>query len=1724
VKSPPPFFKGFILEERTVKKRTLILAGLLSAFSLGAFGCAWFVIGGTGILVYSLQEDDEGPVNAPPSGSISYPFANAHTADRVAIRYTLIDPEEENCSISVAYSTDGGATWLAATEAPGYPSEGIAGLAAAASGTVHTFIWNSMGDLGNVNHPDTAVGRGPILVAITPTDAQGLPGAPFASEAFRVYNEYVSTFFGGELSELDIAFPTDIKWVKGVGGNPDKILVADEFQSRVVEINLATGTLSVVAGTGNAGYTGDNLPADTTGLTMPSSICKDPDGNLYIADLGVHRVRRVDAASNFITTFAGSGMRGYGGEDEAPAGSTLNFPRGVAFDPTRNLLYIADTGNNCIRAANLGNLPRRAASTWVAPGTLATIVGAPGQGWGQSDGRAGLPGCVGAYVSLQIDSTGKPRAAYYDEMNCNLKYAYYTGTYWIVQSVDCAGQVGMHCSLALDSQDTPYISYYDGDNMCLKFARLDTGANTWRIRRLDVTGDTGKHTSIAVYEPSAGTVEIHIAYFTEDNGGELRCAHWTGMDWTIETVDDGGTFFDDVGRYASMALDSSGNPHIAYYNASMEDLLYRYYDPAGGSGPGWYDRGVPVAGNLDSGQYCSLALDSMDRPHIAFFFDDLSSIENLQYTYWNGSAWTLPVIVDNPINNEVGKYCSLALDAANHPHIAYYDEFNDHLKYAVDANGNGNFLDLGEIVTVDNSWSNGTFPSLVLQGGQPRIAYVELGGSNNDESRLKFAVKSGSNFSLSFIDTGMAAMIDEPQVIELDADGNLFFTTNDAVYFLNAGLSPTTVAGVTVYPCHVKTLAGVPAPQTSIAFDGTSSHIAYTDPSTGALRYAIPSDPPVQIEEPDPGTAKAGFPTIAVESGGNVHIAYYSYDTNSLLYVFWNGTNWSTPVTVDGGPSLDVGRYASLALDTSDNPHIAYYDMTNGNLKYAQWTGGAWTTEVAHGSTTLDLGRFASLAIDSVNTVHIAYFNVSNTSLMYRTKTGAIWQTPETVDGTTTQTGMYASLAVSSTGIPHISYYEGSQRALKYAYKVGSWNLTTVDSSGDIGKYSAIALDAGGNPHIACRHGTWDEGVYYRGTPSFPPTGWEGIFFTWSGVAHVDLAVDSSGFPATGYVSFSIPDDWGEVRVQEIDIPAFPTNLGQASEYRINRRRFSDSYAGDGGPAADALFSEVRGMALARYGVYSGTPPAHDALLLADAQNARIRVINLNNPGDPNAVTITVANRQIGPGKIDTILGNGDFTYDPSDDGAMVDNAVDPVELAMPQDVSTDENGNVLVADSVNSRVRVLNVGTVPLNWGTVSIPPGHIDSVLGGTAATAVTTSLFYPAGIAVDTSGVYVTDYLGYIFRIDPIARTSSIVAGAGGLGYDGDGMSAMNAVFWGPHALALDSQGNLYVLDRGNFRIRIINQSGTPYTIGSGTDTRTIAPGNIDAILGTGVMTGEIDGPMMGSPLDDLGDGGSCIKATTTEITGLAIDSRPTINGTTNSRGVLYISDRQNYRVRAVNLNPPGSSTITIGSVQIPAGQIVTLMGDGTNGRYSFDPWGSLGQAIPRPSALTFEATTGLLLVMFEEPYILVAFNTNSSMTVPLPPDINIAGEAISPDQMGHIAGHLNNFEGGFNGDGIPAVMAQFMEPGYLAMYCDPANPTDIVEIYISDRQQQRIRMIDANGIIHTWAGTGEVGFNGEGVPPHNVLLNEPLGIALFNNGANDLIYYVDARNKRVRWQVK
>ncbi|MGZ3891284.1 MAG: NHL domain-containing protein, partial [Mucilaginibacter sp.] len=147
---------------------------------------------------------------------------------------------------------------------------------------------------------------------------------------------------GGPATSAEIYSPSGV-----AVDNAGNLYIAEQANNIIRKVNAA-GIISTIAGTLTSGFTGDNGPATAAKMWDPQSLALDGAGNLYFADVGNNRIRKI-SASGIITTVAGNGSQGFSGDGGAPTSARLYGPWCVAVDASNNI-YIADQLNFRIRA------------------------------------------------------------------------------------------------------------------------------------------------------------------------------------------------------------------------------------------------------------------------------------------------------------------------------------------------------------------------------------------------------------------------------------------------------------------------------------------------------------------------------------------------------------------------------------------------------------------------------------------------------------------------------------------------------------------------------------------------------------------------------------------------------------------------------------------------------------------------------------------------------------------------------------------------------------------------------------------------------------------------------------------------------------------------------------------------------------------------------------------------------------------------------------------------------------------------------------------------------------------------------------------------------------------------------------------------------------------------------------------------------------------------------
>jgi len=365
------------------------------------------------------------------------------------------------------------------------------------------------------------------------------------------------------------------------------------------------------------------------------------------------------------------------------------------------------------------------------------------------------------------------------------------------------------------------------------------------------------------------------------------------------------------------------------------------------------------------------------------------------------------------------------------------------------------------------------------------------------------------------------------------------------------------------------------------------------------------------------------------------------------------------------------------------------------------------------------------------------------------------------------------------------------------------------------------------------------------------------------------------------------------------------------------------SYSGDGGPGGSATIYQPSGVFV----------DASGNLYIDDEYNQRIRKLGSSGListiagngtggyiGDGGAATSAEINystgitadgqnnayivdngriRQINSaGIITTYAGGGAGDGAPASN-AYLQTALNSTSSYSVSDVITDGAGDLFIADIGNERIRQVS------SSGLISTIAGDGIAGYAGNAGKAANAELYHPTGIAKDAAGnMYIADTKNGYIRMVNTSGVISTIAGNGNVGTTGDGGPATLASFYQPTGVATDGSGNIYVVDHGNNRVRVINSSGT-----------------INAFAGNGTAA-------------YAGDGAAATAAELSNPTQVSVDGQ----------GNVFIADALNNRIRKVSTT----------------GMISTIAGNGTAG-YKGDGSAATAAELNRPVGVMVNGST-------------------------------------------------------------------------------------------------------------------------------------------------------------------
>jgi trimeric autotransporter adhesin len=670
--------------------------------------------------------------------------------------------------------------------------------------------------------------------------------------------------------------------------------------------------------------------------------------------------------------------------------------------------------------------------------------------------------------------------------------------------------------------------------------------------------------------------------------------------------------------------------------------------------------------------------------------------------------------------------------------------------------------------------------------------------------------------------------------------------------------------------------------------------------------------------------------------------------------------------------------------------------------------------------------------------------------------------------------------------------------------------------SASLGNLAGVAVDAQGNVYAA------DSGnqIVVQITPA-------GVLTVVAGNGNAGLSGDggTAGSASLNYPHAVTVDPLGSIYIADTynnlirQVSNFiPSVSGTIATFAGNG---AGAFAGDGGPAPGGQFPQPFGASLnSPQGVATDSK---GNLYIADTLNNRIRMVSGGTistfagngapefSGDGGLATAASLNQPMGvavdaagnvyiadtgnnrirmvtKGTIATLAGDGVPGFS---NGVSATTAA----LQFPQGVAVDSKGNVFIADTANNCIREVSGGTIATVAGTTSPTPGFSGD--GGPATSA---SLSSPQGVAVDSGGnVYIADTgNGRIRKVS--GGTIATIAGSGSFRFSGDGNPANAATLSDPQRVAVDSQGNVYIADTGNNRVRRVSGGTIATVAGNGNqgfsgDTGLATAASLNSPLGltvdssgnlyiadtgnnrvrmvtpTGIIT-----TVAGSGKPGFaGDGGTATTAFLNQPSGVAVD--PT--------GNLYIADKLNNRIRIVT----------------PDGKIETFAGTGFS-QFSGDGGLAANAALFWPTALA----------------AFYGSNVESGISLYIADYYNNRIRVISPKGIiTTVAGNGGQFPA-CGSQPQPATATAILHPTSVAVdsggnvFIAEPNGNQICEVSMGQSST-----VAGNGNPFSGPGPDPLHPYGDGSPAIDAILNDPEGVAVDSAGN---IYIADSGNDFIR----
>ena len=1201
--------------------------------------------------------------------------------------------------------------------------------------------------------------------------------------------QIISTYAGGGNGDGGTANVARLNSAQGivvdVAGNQ---YVADYYRVRKI---TTTGIISTVAGKDTVGFSGDGGLAINATFHVASAVAVDLQGNLYVVDGGNNRIRKV-STSGIISTVAGNGIATFSGDGGLATSASLSFPRSITIDALGNL-YIVDANNYRVRKVS-------------TTGIISTVAGTGSSGFSGDGGLASAAG-LGSPYAITIDTGSN---LYILDQVGRVRKVNSSG---IISTVAGNGTRGFSGDGGLATAAAFYYPTGIAVDVVGNLYIADNGNN--RIRKVSIatgiistiagsstngfSGDGGLATAATFNSPTSVAIDtVGNVYVADNLNSRIRKINKTGIVNTVAGV--GSVNFCGDGGLATNAMlsdprstimDSAGNLYIADHSNNRIRKVSKagIISTIAGNGVSGFsgDGGLATSASLNNPM--GLALDTAGNLYIAEYSNSrirkvskagiISTIAGNGVSGFSGDGgMAISASLYNPEN--------IAIDAAGNIYIAETQSYRirkvstSGIISTVAGNGIGGFSGDGGAATSAKLYN----PSGIAVDAIGNLYIAEQANNRIRKVNTQGIITTiAGNGIAGFSGDGGAAVnasLHTPWSVSVDSAGNLYIAD-----YSNSRIRKVNSAGV------ISTIAG----DSIVGFSGDGGLA-----TAGSLYYPI-------------GVSVDAASNLYIVDQGISRVRKVSNIVIQPTVMFFNPTSTSAGSTVTitgtnltGATSVNFGGTAATSYTVVNDSTVTAIvgTGTSGNISIT--TSGGTVTKSGFIYTTAALPSITSF-----------------------TPTTASTGTTITINGTkftsTTVVTIGGSAATSSTVVN-----DSTITAVVGSGTSGNINVTTSGGIGSLAGFTFVIP-----PSISYSAGAK---IFTVGTTitSLPPTN-TGSAVTGNGQVGVTTFI-TTGFDGdftspygdlNGPMNGIAVDKSGSVYIGDSYENSIRTKTSTGTWSLLAGNYTSGNVDGSGGPSGTARFNYPIGV----------TIDAAGNLYVADFSNNKIRKVS------PSGVVTTLA----GSGSNGGLNGTGTSAT-----------------FNRPVGVAADALGNVYVADTYNNKIRKITPA------GVVTTLAGS--GVAGSTDGAGTIASFNNPTGIAVDISGnvyvvcqwnsytvrkvsasgvvstlaasfirpvglacdilsnLYVADWgKNKIIKVDAAGNTSTL-AGTGTLGST-NGLGNV-ASFDQPYSLALDTSGNLFVLELGTYQVRKIS-------LGYGYSISPSLPAGLSFDSSTGIISG-------------------------------------------------------------------------------------------------------------------------------------------------------------------------------------------------------------------------------------------------------------------------------------------